>query len=506
MTNIAARSRDRQVLLVVAVVFVRTPVAFAQSSCPSGFCPRSQTNPLDGTFPGLFDQTIDGLLDLPFFDPAIGPVLMDPALPGYDVVDVGGPETGKDEVSWHDRVVYWPSRDPCVLAHELYHVYQEKSGGLNYTAIPIEAHDCNRPGMTPTTRWLSGRDFPVVGELVKPLYDYEIEAVQFENRCRVCLNKPFGPGMQFRPCYGDWRLVDPLGLPPGVRACGDCIVAPDEECDPFSPLPDPCMFGSCNPDCTCPGPNRVTGVISLLQTEWHGAFNPGEWIQYPCERPCISEPFCSPNDPYPYAICDPVPQWNASVGGTAITEVYVIGPPPEDGVYGSYIGGDSDSGINFDGRELRYEVREHSWSWYQFGGVNISTWATTCLVDIYINRPGGSPFFYELSASGEQTVGDGDEPIKYVVGFTHVNEALLPLSQSVHVEGMALSDYELEVDGELYSRAGRLTVDGAFGFGYSCLIGCPVVHWHTSKVQNLVVNLVVEPRNLLEPNLTPSPP
>lgn len=232
--------RDSATILLL-LVCTRLPLANGQATCASGFCPESQKSPPDPNFASLVQSALGQVLGSPAVSGNVKNALTDDSLPGYFVVDVPGPRG--DDADGGTRIIHWSSKDPIVLAHELYHVYQERTGTFNTTRLPTTV--CDTPVITIPwlLNWLGKHD---PGYIINPVVQGEAEAVQFENRFRAC------QGQTIRTCYGKWKLSHPLGLPPGINGCGDCIVDQSEECDSTAPGGKSCAFGPCGSDCKCP--------------------------------------------------------------------------------------------------------------------------------------------------------------------------------------------------------------------------------------------------------------
>ena len=188
----------------------------------------------------------------------------------------------------------------------------------------------------------------------------------------------------------------------------------------------------------------------------------------------------------------PEEQWTDAISGEVSSERYPIGPPSSEDAGGCYVDGEIETSAEFDDQSLKYTVGKHSHSHYSFCGVNIHNWNTFFTTEVLINAPAGSRFRYQLTADGNRETSEYDNPIAYEVS-SNVFSKYDPLTAPMTQGGIHTSDNERLIGNDTFSRAITLNVNGSHGFGYSNVMMCPHIPWHTSSVESLVVELLVEP-------------
>ncbi|KPA19158.1 hypothetical protein MHK_000624, partial [Candidatus Magnetomorum sp. HK-1] len=220
----------------------------------------------------------------------------------------------------------------------------------------------------------------------------------------------------------------------------------------------------------------IIGSHGFREHEWNGLLEPNRSIQNVEEK-----------------TDDHVKEWSSAIHGVSQTQRYLIGPPPSDDPEGCWLDGEIDTEVNFYLGVLEYKVNEHTHSHYSFCGVNIHHWDTFFKCDFYIRGNTGTSFSFTMIATGDENLTEYDGNFGYrFKGSVYKGENYnLPITGGeVYTEGK--SGKEIVIDGITYSYAATLEVPGSHGFGYSNVIQCPFIPWHTAYIENLSVYVKIQ--------------
>lgn len=211
----------------------------------------------------------------------------------------------------------------------------------------------------------------------------------------------------------------------------------------------------------------VTGSFEVREAEWNGATDPSRLVLNPRKGQEIASS-----------------TWNAQQTAKVSSVAYNVGTPPNSDPGGCWIDGEISQTMSFSNGRLQYSVPKHEFSNYMRCGVNIHYWNTYAILDIWVKGAPGTTFHISGSATGHETLTGGDVSFDYkVVGrngnSTYTNAELANISESIIYSGTSTNETIVH-NGVTYSKATNLTVGGGHFLGYSHIINCPLVPWHTS--------------------------
>lgn len=275
----------------------------------------------------------------------------------------------------------------------------------------------------------------------------EVRAVRVQNRFNECRCRP--PACCYRGCPLDGVLAE----------CGTSTAAAS---------------------LICSTDVLIRGTFGFRESEWNGLLEPNRLVQ---EEHHSRE--------------EAIAQWSDSLSGNVASERYSVGPPPPGSPGGCWVDGTVDQELSFGDSTVFYSI-DHTNSFYSFCGVNIHDWSTFSAVDIFVRGTSGTAFSMSGSAVGSEELGSGHSFGYRTVILTgwgaiihSIDHSGLGGSHSLGYSGQS-GGVEIIVDGEVYSRAVHITVGGGLSFGYSNILLCPQIPWHTSTA-NVTVNLSVRP-------------
>lgn len=244
----------------------------------------------------------------------------------------------------------------------------------------------------------------------------------------------------------------------------------------------------------CPQKNVVIdGKFGFIETEWDNLTSDKIVQDVPKTSKYLSE-------------------WSDNVSGSVKTQRHNIGQPsgtPKDVIH---VDGTSSANIEFANGETKYKINEHKYSRYIRCGISTHNWSSYFQFSYYVKGRRGTNFKYTASLTGSESGGQipAQDPFagavnSYRMGvpsfrartingnvknFDWVLEANKSNSFSESL-GTGVSGDEITVDGEIYSYAMTVQINGSYGLGYSEIILCTIVPWDTA-VANLDFKLNIE--------------
>jgi len=230
----------------------------------------------------------------------------------------------------------------------------------------------------------------------------------------------------------------------------------------------------------------ISGSFGVRESEWHGATDSNR-VVLDVDR---SE-------------SDPVASWIDEMETSPASTRYTVGGPPSGTPKGCWLNGVITEKIRFENGRLQFAIPEHSLSHYMRCGVNIHHWKSFATFDVWVKGPVGTEYSVTGNTAGSETLTGSDGSFGYSLrGFlgnsTHFSPSLANASSAITTSGTSAGP-EITFNGEVYSKALTLTTGGEHYFGYSHIIQCPVVPWHTS---NATLSLDLAFSKAPEPGLT----